>query len=53
MNMCLLKAATAAYLLQRVAGSDGRPRLLDPVANFHLGNGAVIENIMVGDVCRI
>jgi hypothetical protein len=41
-----MKAATAVYLLQRKAGTRER-RVMDPVANFHLGNGAVIEDIMV------
>ncbi len=46
-SLCFLKAAAAAYLLQRVMGANIH-RVIDPVANFHLGNGAVIENIMVG-----
>ncbi len=47
-NLCVLRAAAATYLLQRVVGAKV-PRVIDPVANFHLGNGAVIENIMVRD----
>jgi hypothetical protein len=50
-SLCVLKAAAATYLLQRVAGARV-PRVIDPVANFHLGNGAVIENIMVRNAWR-
>jgi len=41
--------ATAAHYLLQAKASDGRP--LDPVARFHLGNGARLERInWLGDV---
>ena len=41
--------ATAAHYLLLAKASDGRP--LDPVARFHLGNGARLERInWLGDV---
>jgi malonyl-CoA decarboxylase len=43
-----LLSAAARYFL-RANGSDGRP--LDPVARFHLGNGARLERLnMAGDL---
>lgn len=41
--------ALGAYFLLRAQGKNGQP--LDPVARFHLGNGAVLERInWLGDV---
>lgn len=43
-----LLSAAAHYFL-KASGTDGRP--LDPVARFHLGNGARLERLnMVGDL---
>lgn len=41
--------ATAAHYFLRATGADGRP--LDPVARFHLGNGARLERLNIaGDL---
>ena len=46
-----LLSALAAHYFLRAKTSDGRP--LDPVARFHLGNGARLERInWLGDVSR-